>query len=76
MIHDPHHVAHIAAVIISANGQTEHHHIKAAVAAARGVLDEAHRRADEDEAAVEAARAAPEVPQSVEKIEGAAAKTE
>lgn len=55
MIHDPDHVAHIAAVILSARPEPELHHIKAAVSSAKAVLDEAHRQAAEDEAtAVEA----------------------
>lgn len=50
MIHDPHHVAHLAATILSARPEPETHHIKTAVASARAVLDEAHRMANEDEA--------------------------
>lgn len=64
MIHDPHHVAHLAAVILSSRPEPEAHHIKAAVASARAVLDEAHRMATEDQARADSADAA------VEKVEG------
>lgn len=56
MVHDPYHVAHIAATILSSRDQPEAHHIKAAVGAARAVLDEAHRRAEEDSVAAETAK--------------------
>jgi hypothetical protein len=46
MTHDPHHVAHLAAMILSGRPETpEAHHIKAAVSAARAVMDEADRQA-------------------------------
>lgn len=54
MIHDPHHVAQLAALILSSQVDPEKHHIKKAVSAARDVLDEAFLRADEDEAAAKA----------------------
>ena len=54
MRHDPNHVAHIAAIILSSRPEVEGHHIKAAVASARAVLDEAHR-SDEEPAVAEAA---------------------
>lgn len=68
---DPHHVAHIAAVLLSASGLAEPHHIKAAVDAARNVIAEARSRAEEDEAA-EAAKAAA----FTEKDDGGTAKAE
>lgn len=55
MIHDPHHVAHLAATILSSRPEPEAHHIKAAVACARAVLDEAHRQAEEDKVAADEA---------------------
>ena len=39
--HDPDKVAHIAAALLSGKHDAEPHHIKAAVAAAHGILDEA-----------------------------------
>lgn len=53
-IHDPHHVAQLAALLLSSHGAPEPHHIKKAVDSARGVLDEAFLRANEDEAAAKA----------------------
>lgn len=55
MIHDPHHVAHLAGTLLSSVPQPEPHHVKSAVAAARSILDEAHHRANADAAAQEAA---------------------
>ena len=49
-IHDPHHVAQLAATLLSSHGYPEKHHIKKAVEAARNILDEAVLRAEEDEA--------------------------
>lgn len=50
--HDPHHVAHLAAVLLSGRPEVpEAHHIAAGVSAARALLDGACRQADvvEDE---------------------------
>lgn len=42
MTHDPHHVAHLAAMLLSGRAELpERHHIKNAVSAARDLLDEA-----------------------------------
>ena len=60
MRHDPHHVAHLAAVLLSSRPEPEAHHIKAAVEAARALLDEAHRGDDEDMAPPAAAPEKPE----------------
>lgn len=77
MIHDPRHVAQLAAVILSSRPEPEAHHIKAAVGAARAVLDEAHRRAEDDEVAHDSARASagkPEDGQGAENSQGQGAE--
>lgn len=53
MSHDPHHVASLAAMILSSRQELpESHHIKSAVAVARSILDEACREESKaDEAA-------------------------
>lgn len=57
--HHPEHVAQIAALLLSGHGAgAEAHHIKDAVCAARAVLDESYRQADEAEAATVEAPAA------------------
>lgn len=68
-IYDPHHVAQIAAMLMSSHGYPEHHHIKKAVKSARHVLDKSFRRADEDQANADAAdkAAADAVEASAEK---------
>lgn len=55
--HDPYHVAHLAAIILSSRPEPEAHHIRAAVTSARAVLDEAHRAADQDVAMADVAAA-------------------
>lgn len=59
--HDPAHVAQIAAHLLHGREAPEPHHVKAAVKAARLVLDEAYAEPDLDEviAEEEAAEAAP-----------------
>lgn len=57
-IHDPHHVAQLAAMLLSSHGEPERHHIKKAVDAAHIVLDEAILRAQADEANAKAAEEA------------------
>lgn len=52
MIHNPDHVAHLAATILSSRPEPEAHHIKAAIGCARAILTEAHRMAEEDHAIV------------------------
>lgn len=54
-IHDPNHVAGLAAIILSSNSDPEPFHVKKAVATARCVLDEAYAQADAEEAKAEAA---------------------
>lgn len=60
-IHDPMHVAQLAATLLSSHGAPEKHHIKIAINAAVMVLDEALLRAEEDEAKAKADEAAAEL---------------
>lgn len=59
-IHDPHHVAQLAALMLSAQADPERHHIKKAIDCAVILLDESILRAEADEAKAEAAEQARE----------------